>query len=311
MSKRQFNLLSGYLWAFNFCERGFAILYLYEANLEPVFARLGSAEADSCPFFSLSRDLMCVASLDGCFKRVNPAWESCLGWRGDELLGTPFLDLVHPGDRAATATELGRLAEGAATIAFENRYRGKDGADRWLQWNAICRPERQLIYGTAHDVTGRKRLEREIIEAGDREKERIGRDLHDGLCQNFAGIAALGAALARRLAARADPAAAAAAEIAGLLNQAIGDARDLARGLDPAGLAQLGLAAVLDALAANIQVLHRVTCRFVHDRHFPRLETAVEAAKAACASRTTASEFLRPPSGRKALGCIRWTAGRA
>ena len=36
----------------------------------------------------------------------------------------------------------------------------------------------------------------ELLEVVDREKERLGRELHDGLCQSLAGIAALGATVA-------------------------------------------------------------------------------------------------------------------
>jgi signal transduction histidine kinase len=129
----------------------------------------------------------------------------------------------------------------------------------------------------ANEDDGRQRRERERIEAGDRERERLGRELHDGLCQNLAGITALSAALARKLAARNDPAQAAAAEITVLLQQAIGDARDLARSLSARGIAQMGLAAALEALAANVEALHPVACAFACDRHFPRLDPEVEA----------------------------------
>jgi two-component system sensor kinase FixL len=138
-------------------------------------------------------------------------------------------------------------------------------------------PERGAIYVTAGELDGRQHRERERIEAGDRERQRLGRELHDGLCQNLAGIAALSATLARKLATRNDPAQAAAAEITVLLQQAIGDARDLARGLSAGGVAQMGLAAALEALAANVEALHPVACAFACDRHFPRLDPAVEA----------------------------------
>ncbi len=62
-----------------------------------------------------------------------------------------------------------------------------------------------------------------------------------------------------------------------MLQQAIGDARDLARGLNPVGLAQMGLAAALEVLAANVEALHPVACAFACDRRFPRLDPAVEA----------------------------------
>jgi two-component system sensor kinase FixL len=185
--------------------------------------------------------------------------------------------ICHPDDRAAVAAKLAKLVGGVAKSEPESRFRDKDGADRRLQWRAIGGPERGAVYVTARELDGRQRRERERIEAGDRERERLGRELHDGLCQNLAGIAALSATLARKLAARNDPAQAAAAEIALLLQQAIGDARDLARGLSAGGVAQMGLAAALEALAANVEALHPVTCAFACDRHFPRLDPTVEA----------------------------------
>jgi Histidine kinase len=121
------------------------------------------------------------------------------------MMARPFLDFVHPDDRADTAAQMGRIASGPAAIDYENRFRGKDGADRRLQWNAVFSPERQAICASARDVAGQKGLEGALIEASDREKGRMGRELHDGLCQNLAGIAALSATLARKLAGRGDP----------------------------------------------------------------------------------------------------------
>jgi PAS domain S-box-containing protein len=228
------------------------------------------------PFFDLSGELLCVADLSGNVKRINPAWEKCLGWAMGELVAKPLVDLLHPDDRAAAVAEVGRLAKGGETNGFTNRVRGKDGVDRWIKWNARAWPERQVIYTVASDVTNQKRLESEILEASDREKERVGRELHDGLCQNLAGIAALSATLSRKLAARADPAAAGAAEIAELLNETIGNARDLARGLNPAGLEKRGLAAELDVLAQNVQALFGVACTFGCSHSFPRLDPSIE-----------------------------------
>jgi PAS domain S-box-containing protein len=103
-----------------------------------------------------------VASFDGFFTRVNPAFERTLGYAEDELLRQPFLELVHPDDRAATEAELDSLRRGGRTISFENRYRRADGGHRWLQWTAIADPEQRCVYAVGRDVTGTKDAEAEL-----------------------------------------------------------------------------------------------------------------------------------------------------
>ncbi|MBV9866254.1 MAG: SpoIIE family protein phosphatase [Abitibacteriaceae bacterium] len=119
---------------------------------EPAQAMLDS-------FFSLSLDMLCIAGFDGYFKRLNPAFERTLGYSQAELMAQPFLEWVHPDDRAATLAETQRLSAGNSTVSFENRYRCKDGSYRWLLWNASAHSEQQLIYAAAHDVTRRKQQE--------------------------------------------------------------------------------------------------------------------------------------------------------
>src|SRR5882724_1693458 len=98
---------------------------------------------------------------------------------------------------------------------------------------------------SACDVARLETLEREILAIADHERQRLGQELHDSLCQSLTGIAALTAVLSRSLAANAAPGPAAAAEIVRLLNQTIGEARDLAHGLCPVGLNGAGLVDVL------------------------------------------------------------------
>ncbi len=240
--------------------------------------RTEQAEDELGRFFDQSPDLLCIAGFDGRFKRLNPAWTACLGWTPEELEARPFIDFVHPADRRATRKELDLLGKGAETVLFENRYRHRDGSYVWLLWNARPAPGRKEIYATARDITTRRRLEREILEIVDVERERLGRELHDGLCQTLAGIAALSSTLSRRLAANSESAAsAAAAEITGLLNKSISQARDLARGLGPINLRENSLDLALETLALNVQRRFRVSCTFDCDRPFVKLHHKVEA----------------------------------
>jgi PAS domain S-box-containing protein len=248
------------------------------ASLEVPSAQGRQFEDELARFFAQSRDLFCIANLDGYFQFLNPAWMACLGWTDEELKAKPFLDFVYPADREATRAEIAKLVGGAEAILFENRYRHRDGSFRWLQWNSRLVPGSDLLYATARDVTEQKRLERDLLEIVDREKERLGRELHDGLCQSLAGIAALSATLSRRLAATSESAASAtAAEIGKLLNETIRQARDMAHGLGPLGLDEVGLDGALETLAGSTRHLFRVDCTLECDPTFLRPHLVIEA----------------------------------
>ena len=117
-------------------------------------------------FFEMSLDLLCVASFDGFFVRVNPEFETVLGYATAELLATPFRALIHADDLDATDAELARLATGATTLRFENRFQRKGGGWRWLAWRAVAAPEEGLIYAVARDVTeARLETQRSLVSA--------------------------------------------------------------------------------------------------------------------------------------------------
>ncbi len=117
------------------------------------------SEDDLHRFFMISLDMLCIAGFDGYFREVNQAWTRTLGYSIDELKTKPFIEFVHPDDRMATLAETEKLVAGGETIAFENRYRCKDGSYRWLLWSAAVSVEKQLLYAVARDITERRQLE--------------------------------------------------------------------------------------------------------------------------------------------------------
>ncbi len=121
------------------------------------------AEAEQERFFSLSVHLLCISGFDGYFHLLNPAWEKTLGFTKEELLAKPYIEFIHPEDRAATIAEVQKLASGTETIALENRYLCKDGSYKWLLWNAVAFAQESL-YCVAHDMTERKQVEAELRE---------------------------------------------------------------------------------------------------------------------------------------------------
>ena len=121
-----------------------------------LFVERKRAEEELDRFFRMSRDLLCIANFDGYFVRLNPAWEQIVGFTTSELLAKPFLDFVHPDDRAATEAAMSGLLAGSTLTAFENRYVCKDGTYRWLEWTSTPYGPQGLVYAVARDVSERR-----------------------------------------------------------------------------------------------------------------------------------------------------------
>ncbi|SKA92230.1 PAS domain S-box-containing protein [Prosthecobacter debontii] len=113
-------------------------------------------------FFTVSLDMLCIASKDGYFKRINPAFSQTLGYTEEELLSRPFVEFVHPEDLERTRAETGQVSGGQSSDHFENRYLCKDGSWKWLWWKGRNLEETGLIYATARDITEQKEAEEKI-----------------------------------------------------------------------------------------------------------------------------------------------------
>ena len=140
------------------------------------FVERKRAEDELKTLFRMSRDMLCIAGFDGYFRRLNPAWQETLGYSVEELTSRPYVEFVHPEDRAATSDEAHSVSAGQGTLLFENRYRRRDGSYRWLAWKAAPIVEQGLVYCVARDVTEQKaaaeelRAAREAAEAANRAK---------------------------------------------------------------------------------------------------------------------------------------------
>jgi PAS domain S-box-containing protein len=117
-------------------------------------------------FFYNSRDLVCIAGLDGYFKIINPSFTSVLGYSEEELTNRPFTDFVHPEDVGKTNDEVARMRiEQRSTLLFENRYITKEGHIIYFQWNTTINFEEEIIYGVARDITEQKRMEQKLEQS--------------------------------------------------------------------------------------------------------------------------------------------------
>ena len=75
-------------------------------------------------FFENSIDLLCFATLDGKFQKLNSQWEQTLGYSLQELEGKPFIDFIHPDDIERVLLSHPRVAE-AVVVGIPDKLRGE------------------------------------------------------------------------------------------------------------------------------------------------------------------------------------------
>ena len=192
---------------------------------------------------------------------VNPAYEQIWGRTCVSFYQQPDSKMaaVHPEDRF-------RIPTTTSGADVEYRITRQTGGVRWIHERTYpIYNEAGVAYrlaGIAEDITGRKSLERKILAVTDEEQGRIGRDIHDGLCQHLTATLLATRLLHEDLAARQAPEVVAAGQIASFLEGAIQQARAVARGLDPVKVEANGLLSALEELAATVQSLDRIRCDF-------------------------------------------------
>ena len=126
------------------------------------------------------------------------------------------------------------------------------------------------VAGVARDITEEKRLQAEVQKVSEAERQRLGRDLHDGLCQHLTGIAMQLDLLQKKLQAKNLPEAAAAGQLSAHARDAVAVSHDLSRGLYPASLQITGLATALEELTRLVEKMFSIRCQF-RDGNVPRL----------------------------------------
>jgi PAS domain S-box-containing protein len=177
-----------------------------------------------------------------------------------------ILRCVHPDDQARVREAFDKSRNERIRFDLEYRIVRPDGSIRHV--HSIVEPvpgadeEAVRLAGTLQDITERKELEKEILEISEREQNRIGQDLHDGLCQHLAGIEFRLLDLKQSLQGKSNKQAAETTELAKLVREGIEQTRKLAHGLSPVMLRADGLMTALQELAMNTEQSFRISCSF-------------------------------------------------
>ncbi len=129
------------------------------------------------------------------------------------------------------------------------------GGVRHLQVRLVVSGEDEVL-AIVQDVTERRDLEQRLLDAGTQERERLGHDLHDGLCQHLAGTGLVMRTLMSRMQ-KDQPLSFEDLETAArLVGEATEEARAMARGLVPVTVERLGLEAALEQVAEDLRKVH-------------------------------------------------------
>jgi PAS domain S-box-containing protein len=206
------------------------------------------------------REGVAVIDEQGCVYLSNPAFDRMFGYETGELKGRFSGDLstLSPALYRTMGQRIHEQLENIEPEPTEFEALRKDGS-RFIATCAVARIEvggERRVVAVLGDVTEHKRLEREILQIANREQQRIGSDLHDGLGQDLTGVALLLRDLAARLARAPDLALREDLEpeveqIIALVNDAIDSTRSLARGLSPVAAGRDGLVMGLEALVSQ------------------------------------------------------------
>lgn len=211
-----------------------------------------------------------ILTLDehGVVDTANRAAAMLFGWPADELVGTSIDRLVP---------ELGRgqrldVSSVATGIAHETVGRTPDGAVIPVEVVLSSVEWPPIVTAVVRDVSERQMLERQMQEANEELRRRVGQDLHDGVGQLLTAVAFM----AKNLGSELPPAQAAkGARLVEIANEAVSQVRRLARGLVPFDVGERAPTSMFQDLATSCHAAFGVSCSFDWDEEADQLDRTV------------------------------------
>lgn len=230
--------------------------------------RLRRNMAISQAIFDTSREAMVTFDEQGKILTCNHAATRLFKYRKDELLGTNASELLpFPHNISQADYLVNNLKTGEEKLIRQGRESQgirKDGTVFPIELSVSkVNPEGQIIFATIiRDISDRRVMEKKVLEAGDAERKKIGREMHDGLGQMLTGIRMLSESLARKLKANAVPGAEEVQEISDLVKEADEYTRVLSRGMVQVDVEKKGLSVALQNLCDRVSKVNGIACEY-------------------------------------------------
>lgn len=226
-------------------------------------------------------DPIAVYDMEGRITLTNPAFYRTFGWTLRECRGKRLHRFVPEENWPETKMVIDKVLAGAPLPNIETRRYTKAGDPRNVSITGATHRDRNgQLAGTVmlfRDITEKKRLEKQVMDIGDRERQKIGQDLHDDLCPHLIGVQGLCTVLKENLSewdlpshltsfpANAGRNHELSNKILKLIEDAIAKSRGLARGLCPVHLVSHGLSSALKEMATGVTQAAGIPCRFRGD----------------------------------------------
>ncbi len=201
---------------------------------------------------------------------MNRSFLGAVGCALDEVKGIEYASSFVPeSGRELFDRAFSMLASFEIVPPYESAVLARDGREILVEWHgrslAGLDGRIEFVFFVGIDITERRRLERLIMSDNERERNRIGQNLHDGLGQHLAAMAFKGEILRLKMKERAPEAVQEIEGIMRLVTQAINLTRDLARGLCPVDLSGGGLRSAFEELKAEVEKNFLANCLLEYD----------------------------------------------
>lgn len=219
-------------------------------------------------------DAVYIRDKEARYLMVNPKYEELFGIKNEDIRGKTLCEVL-PGELAAEYEESDKIVlSEKRPVQVENSVPHKDGMHTYLSVKFPIYDEFgqiSSIGGISTDITELKktqnqlrRISEHVINAQEKERAAIARELHDELGQMLTALRMDAVWIKKRLKETDPKAADRALTMCSMIDSTIEDVRGIARCLRPGVLDNLGLADALEWYTADFEKRTGITCVFKH-----------------------------------------------
>lgn len=251
------------------------------AEREEALRELEASEERYRTLTETAVDGIVVAGEDGRIIEWNEGAREIFGYRKSEALGERVVMLMperyrerhREGMERAARTGEGRLL--GRTVELEGLDRDGEEFPIELALSTWSAGETRYFTAIIRDVSDRKRMERELVDIQERERRRIGQEIHDSISSQLTGVTMFTRGIADDLREGESVSPEDLEEVVEQLKEAGEEARRISRGLKPVTIEKGGLSSALERLVDKTERQSSIDCSLVRDDSIPELDQEV------------------------------------